>query len=220
MGNNNTFLQNDRNTNGGIIWPKEARKGMDDIATKNLVKIILESGPPESRHNFVGYSQVERSKTECLLSIKNYRQNANRKYSPTQQIFLDNVILPAANEINTRIQQNQIVTKISDDIGRKEATIQKTSSKSPPIETISKFQRVPNGSSRTLTPNVAALIVENDGSNYSKKYPMIFKYSGTGKEVFLCGSFNNWQKLKMVKSISTDDFIAIIDLNEGMSKNI
>jgi len=52
---------------------------------------------------------------------------------------------------------------------------------------------------------------EKEGA--TKKLPTIFKYNGDGKEVFVCGSFNNWQKLKM--SRSTKDFVAIVDLKEG-----
>jgi len=61
-----------------------------------------------------------------------------------------------------------------------------------------------------------------DGSNQvspagdaNKQLPTIFKYAapqGT-KEVFISGTFNNWQKLRMCPS--TKDFIAIVDLNEG-----
>jgi 5'-AMP-activated protein kinase regulatory beta subunit len=47
----------------------------------------------------------------------------------------------------------------------------------------------------------------------SRGYPTIFKYSGTGKDVYVCGSFNNWEKIRMVKS--QKDFLALIDLPAG-----
>ena len=43
--------------------------------------------------------------------------------------------------------------------------------------------------------------------------PTIIKYSGQGKEVYLCGTFNGWQKLKM--SRTQKDFVAMIELGEG-----
>jgi len=46
-----------------------------------------------------------------------------------------------------------------------------------------------------------------------KKLPTIIKYSGQGKEVYLCGTFNGWQKLHM--SRSQKDFVAMIELGEG-----
>jgi len=54
-----------------------------------------------------------------------------------------------------------------------------------------------------------------DIANAHKKLPTIFKYTATegAKEVYVSGTFNNWQKLKMCPS--TKDFIAIVDLNEG-----
>jgi len=47
----------------------------------------------------------------------------------------------------------------------------------------------------------------------SRGYPTIFKYTGTGKDVFVCGSFNNWEKIRMMKS--QKDFLALIDLPAG-----
>jgi 5'-AMP-activated protein kinase regulatory beta subunit len=52
---------------------------------------------------------------------------------------------------------------------------------------------------------------EKEGA--TKKLPTIFKYNGNAKDVYVCGTFNNWQKLKM--SRSTKDFVAIVDLKEG-----
>lgn len=46
-----------------------------------------------------------------------------------------------------------------------------------------------------------------------KKLPTIIKYAGQGKDVYLCGTFNGWQKLRM--SRSHKDFVAMIELGEG-----
>ncbi len=69
----------------------------------------------------------------------------------------------------------------------------------------------------------------NDGE---KKLPTIIKYTGNGKEVYLCGkssvlkyllnslrsgnlkgTFNNWNKIRM--SRSQKDFVALVNLGEG-----
>lgn len=51
------------------------------------------------------------------------------------------------------------------------------------------------------------------GQNASRGYPTIFKYQGNGKDAYVCGSFNNWEKIRMVKS--QKDFLALIDLPAG-----
>ena len=56
-------------------------------------------------------------------------------------------------------------------------------------------------------------IIKNQDVKHTKKMPTIIKYSGQGKEVYLCGTFNNWQKLKM--SRTQKDFVAMIELGEG-----
>jgi len=65
-----------------------------------------------------------------------------------------------------------------------------------------------------MDPATAAFIKScNEKEGATKKLPTIFKFNGEGKDVYVCGSFNNWQKLKMSKS--TKDFVAIVDLKEG-----
>ncbi len=61
---------------------------------------------------------------------------------------------------------------------------------------------------------------ENDSHNFiakrdgTRKMPTIFKYNGQhAKEVYVCGTFNDWKKLPMNKS--TKDFVAIVNLDEG-----
>ncbi|XP_015280801.1 PREDICTED: 5'-AMP-activated protein kinase subunit beta-1 [Gekko japonicus] len=43
--------------------------------------------------------------------------------------------------------------------------------------------------------------------------PTVFRWTGGGKEVYLSGSFNNWNKLPLTRS--HNNFVAILDLPEG-----
>ncbi|XP_074038127.1 5'-AMP-activated protein kinase subunit beta-1 [Leptinotarsa decemlineata] len=43
--------------------------------------------------------------------------------------------------------------------------------------------------------------------------PTVFRWEGGGKNVYISGSFSNWQTIPMVKSYG--DFVAIVDLPEG-----
>ncbi|CAG0897050.1 unnamed protein product [Cyprideis torosa] len=51
------------------------------------------------------------------------------------------------------------------------------------------------------------------GMDPSQGLPTMFKWEGSGKEVYICGTFTNWKPLPMVKS--TKDFVAIVNLKEG-----
>lgn len=44
--------------------------------------------------------------------------------------------------------------------------------------------------------------------------PTVFKWEGGGKEVFISGTFSDWKPIKMVHS--HDDFVAIVDVPEGV----
>ena len=69
-----------------------------------------------------------------------------------------------------------------------------------------------------MTRNIEAMMLEKSNSNVfekKKKYPAVFQYQGPGKEVYVIGSFNNWKKLKLSKSATSNDFIAILELREG-----
>lgn len=46
-----------------------------------------------------------------------------------------------------------------------------------------------------------------------KVLPTVFKWDGGGKDVYISGTFSNWNPLPMVKSHG--DFVTIIDLPEG-----
>ncbi|KAG8146178.1 hypothetical protein E2320_012554 [Naja naja] len=43
--------------------------------------------------------------------------------------------------------------------------------------------------------------------------PTVFRWTGGGKEVYLSGSFNSWNKLPLTRS--HNNFVAILDLPEG-----
>lgn len=47
----------------------------------------------------------------------------------------------------------------------------------------------------------------------TKMLPVVIKWTGGGKDVAIAGTFNQWQKIPMVKS--EKDFVAIVDLPEG-----
>ncbi|KAJ8919358.1 hypothetical protein NQ315_003943 [Exocentrus adspersus] len=57
----------------------------------------------------------------------------------------------------------------------------------------------------------------SEGSQLSdtreSKTPTVFRWEGGGKEVYISGTFTNWQTIPMVKSHG--DFVTIIDLPEG-----
>eukprot|EP00088_Acartia_fossae_P043526 TRINITY_DN4587_c0_g1_i2.p1 TRINITY_DN4587_c0_g1~~TRINITY_DN4587_c0_g1_i2.p1 ORF type:complete len:298 (+),score=96.32 TRINITY_DN4587_c0_g1_i2:17-910(+) len=55
--------------------------------------------------------------------------------------------------------------------------------------------------------------VEAKPDESNNRLPTIIKYPGTGKEVFVCGTFSQWKKIPMVKS--QKDFVALIDLPVG-----
>ena len=224
MGNNNTFLTNDRNPNpdSPLIWQKDVKKAMDEIAIKNIAKYS-----PYSRRSFLENLSSNGSKyndDSCDTKKLMIKPEMNRKYSPTQKMFLDNVILPVANEVNTRIvQKTPQVTSEKDENDLQTPNVEIISTdqiKSGTTATI--FGISPNQSSDpTMTRNIEAMMLEKSDRNAfdgEKKYPAVFQYHGPAKEVFVTGSFNNWKKLKLSKSISSNDFIAILDLKEGIYK--
>ena len=49
----------------------------------------------------------------------------------------------------------------------------------------------------------------------SDALPIVFRWSQGGKSVDLVGSFNNWSR-RIPLNKSTDDFVAIVDLPEGI----
>lgn len=54
---------------------------------------------------------------------------------------------------------------------------------------------------------------EANSKNGKKRLPTLFKYSGKAKDVYVCGTFTNWQRMRMNRS--TKDFVALVDLPEG-----
>ncbi|XP_050404529.1 5'-AMP-activated protein kinase subunit beta-2 isoform X1 [Patella vulgata] len=64
----------------------------------------------------------------------------------------------------------------------------------------------------TITPG--AKTAQTTYSHGPRLLPTVFKWEGGGKDVYICGSFNNWKsKIPLVKS--QGDFYTIVDLPEG-----
>lgn len=58
---------------------------------------------------------------------------------------------------------------------------------------------------------------QKDGLELEKKkrtIPIVFRWDGGGNEVYVCGTFNNWET-KIPMTNSQGDFTAIVDLPEG-----
>jgi hypothetical protein len=217
MGNNNTSLQNDKNTGGAMVCHIHSKKMTNKFTAKNGQKC-----PPDcSFSNIEEDPSPEETVSEPITTLRAIRTRLgsggdrfgwNRKISPTQQIFLDNVILPLGNEINARIKKTQNVTNLAKKILDKKCTSDANLCKCT-------HHRAPAGSSRSLNPNVAALIAGMDDKDGGKKYPVVFEYNGEAEEVFLSGSFNNWEKIKMGKMErqihGMKDFITVLELKKG-----
>ena len=215
MGNNNSTLPNDK-TEKDDIQQKNTRK-YNKISKKSSTRNTPERSTPERRHSIVDDHSPEQSISEPLenkLLIRHrFGSFGNRKISPTQQIFLDNVILPLGNEINTRISKTKKLEKIIEDKKRNQKLDDKQSNEVHP-----KHYRAPAGLSTELSRlNIAALIAGTDEKTDHKKYPVVFEYTGAGDKVFLSGCFNDWEKIEMSKNKRPNDFISVIDLKQGNS---
>lgn len=204
MGNNNTFLANDRNPNDAIIWPKDVKRAMDEITKKKTVNCDR------------NYGKSEINNTDEPLENKKSFQHV----SPTQRIFLDNVIIPAANEINAKVQQRRILDRNTDQSIEKIIPILENNRLEIPKDLdVSMFSRSPNQSFQITNRNVEAIILKHYDSKDQKEYPAVFRFNGKAKEVFVTGSFNNWNRTKMTKSKDSNSFIAIMDLAEGILRS-
>ena len=216
MGNNNTSLQNEKNASGAIVCQIHSKKKTGKFTGKNGQKC-----PPDCHFNIAEDPPIEEAVSEPITSLRAIRTRlgslgdrsvSNRKISPTQQIFLDNVILPLGIDINARIKKTQNLANLAKKIQDKKCTSDANLCKC-------KHHRTPAGLSRSLTPNVAALIAGVDGKDDGKMYPVVFEYNGEAEEVFLSGSFNNWERLKMNKLErqihGMKDFIIVLELKKG-----
>ena len=201
MGNNNTFLANDRNPSDAIIWPKDVKKAMSEIAK---ISIITCSPNPSTSEIHTGEVSLEHT-------------NLCHPISSNQRIFLNNVILPVANAIISNLQQKQISGKTNELSAEKSIAIpEKNPLELPRGLDSSMFSSSPESSSMINSRNVEAIILKNYSSEDHKEYPAVFRYNGNAKEVFVTGSFNNWSKQKMYKSKGATSFLAIMDLKEGI----
>lgn len=55
---------------------------------------------------------------------------------------------------------------------------------------------------------------EQEGVKGVLKIPMVFRWDSGGREIYICGTFNNWET-KIPLTNSHGDFTAIVDLPEG-----
>ena len=215
MGNNNTSIQDDRNTNGEVLPQKDGKRKYNKIVKKSSTRNSPEKYSPQ---NSIVDDQISEESDPIFRS--RFGSLGNRKISPTQQIFLDNVILPLGSEINARISKTQRLGKIEEEEKFRRRRSNSINEKHILDEIISKeanpkHHRAPAGLSRDLNPNLAALIAGTDEKTEHKKYPVVFEYTGVGEEVFLSGCFNDWEKIKMSKNKRPNDFISVIDLKQG-----
>ena len=67
--------------------------------------------------------------------------------------------------------------------------------------------------SSTVTEPISIVSHKTDDDPSNKVLPTVFKWDGGGKEVFISGTFSQWNKIPMVKSHG--DFVTIVDLPEG-----
>ena len=219
MGNNNSSLQNDKIAKGDSLNQKDRKRLEDRIERKKKNDKTAKRGSarnsPETRHGIDNDRIPEEIVSEPIARIR-LGSFGNRKISPTQQIFLDNVILPLGNEINSRISKTKRLQKIDED--RKSNSIREKNKLEDKIsiETHPIHHRAPAGISKELSrANIAALIAGSDKKTDHKKYPVVFEYNGAGDKVFLSGCFNNWEQIEMSKNKRPNDFISVVDLKQG-----
>ena len=132
-------------------------------------------------------------------------------------MFIEKSVQPTTNESNLKI--NQIPSFATLDTIKKGQDVV-TYQDNPKIlsveQTGPKLGSSPNRSCDAPSRNVVAMILGGcEGENQSKKYPAMFQYHGKAKNVYVTGSFNNWRRLQMSKSNNSNEFIVILDLNEG-----
>ena len=63
------------------------------------------------------------------------------------------------------------------------------------------------------TNTCESILGNRNGVPETKSLPTIFKFSGSAKEAYVCGTFFAWEKIPMVKS--QKDFVALADLLVG-----
>ena len=224
MGNGNSQLQNDKNSSGPIICISRECKSNSNCKSNAI--ICMKRNQKKEKKNGERYytdsiGTVENLNPtndgikEALRNDRVIEREVSRKMSPTQQIFLDNIILPLGSEINSRIRMRRNSTQNGQKYSPTMHIRSDNSNHELPSRIYPKHHRAPAGLSRTLKPNVAALIAGSDKKCEQHKYPVVFEYTNDAVEVFLTGSFNNWQKIKMPKVRKPNDFLIVLELNEG-----
>ena len=224
MGNGNSQLQNDKNSSGPIICISKECKS-NSSCKSNAIICMKRNQKKEKKNGERCYTDsqcatenVDSANDDVRQALGNGRdiqRQASRKMSPTQQIFLDNIILPLGSEINSKIRMRRNSTQNGQKYSPTMHIQLNESRHELPHRIYPKHHRAPAGLSRTLKPNVAALIAGSDKKYEQHKYPVVFEYTNKAPEVFLTGSFNNWQKIKMPKVRQPNDFLIVLELNEG-----
>ena len=224
MGNGNSQLQNDKNSSGPIICTSKECK--DNFNCKsNAVICIKRSQKKEKKNGERCYTDskcnpeyanpTNDGAKESFGNNRAIQREASQKMCPTQQIFLDNIILPLGSDINSRIRMRRNTTQNGQKYSPTMHIQLNDSNHELKTKSYPKHHRAPAGLSRTLKPNVAALIAGSDKKHEQPKYPVVFEYTNNAQEVFLTGSFNNWQKIKVPRVRKPNDFLIVLELNEG-----
>ena len=210
--NNNAFSQTDKLCTGDCC--KDKRDTTESTGINNIAKFAPDNIPSFLQNQFLQTTSVVPCPDEKIeiTSASTQRQ----KYSAIEQIFFDNVVLPAAYEIHGRVQEKFGMIKLPDDVRKRVSALQTCpkENRRKSLDAHFKFRRPPaHCSSKETSKEIAALIADKQSEPDVGNYPAFFRYSGDAKEVYLTGTFNNWQKLKMARS--SQDFIAALDLKEG-----
>ena len=213
MGNNNSFLSNEKHLADGVILSKDVRQALDDIASKNIARYV-----PYSRNSNLDIHAAPKHNREFTLHDQYSEVNDN--FVPTEKLFTNKISQPksTSNEINSKSSPTPSDLTLDAVKNSQSVEISQSNSKILSIEQIGpKLGSSPNRSCGTPSRNVAAMILGGcETQNQPKKYPAIFQYHGNAKNVYVTGSFNNWRRLLMSKSNNSNEFIVILDLNEGM----
>lgn len=84
----------------------------------------------------------------------------------------------------------------------------------PVTTTVEPIVTTSTTTSSAATEQPVANVIHTTNIDPSKKVlPTVFKWDGGGREVYISGTFSDWNPLPMVKSHG--DFVTIIDLPEG-----
>ena len=211
MGNNNSFLSNERNIADGVILSKDVRKALDDIASKNIARYA-----PHSRNNNLDIHAVPKQNRNFLIDDQ-YSEMTDNFTNESEKLFIEKSLQQTAQDSNSNNNQIASVTSLGAIKNSQNDVLSQGGPKILSVEqTGPKLGSSPNRSCDAPSRNVVAMILGGyENENHSKKYPAMFQYHGKAKNVYVTGSFNNWRRLQMSKSNNSNEFIVILDLSEG-----